>query len=384
MPTHTLRILAAPVAILAFLLALFGCGSGNIKACNAVGGNCCGLNGTLCPLKTNEFLYATGLTGQVSSFIVDNGTGALSAPTSFSGPTMTLGMAGMAPNYLYVSDFQTPSVDAWQINPVSGLLTVVPGSPFLLGPLSAAGGIATAPNQQVVYVGDAGKIDAFSADATGALTALPASPFPSGSNIYLAVDPSGHFLFSSAADPPGEVFAFTIDSTGALTDVPGSPFATIPNFVGSTNPSEIVVDSTGNFVYVGLLATGQVAAFSIVPGSGALNPVPGSPFPAGNVPLALVATGNFLYVSNAQDGTLSGYSITPVTGVLVPLSGSPFAIHAGALATDPYGLYLYTNGSGGMLAFSINSTTGGLTPIGSPVLFAGATALTLVQTIAPN
>lgn len=159
----------------------------------------------------------------------------------------------------------------------------------------------------------------------------------------------------------------------------GSPFATILGYVGNTQPSQIVVDSTGSFVYTGLKATGQIAGFSIDASTGALTLMPDSPFPAGNDPIALVTAGNFLYVSNALDGTISGYRINPTTGALTQLSGSPFAIPGGALATDPSGSYLYTTGFGGLQAFSLNPQTGALTAIGSPIAYDGATVLTFVQ-----
>jgi 6-phosphogluconolactonase (cycloisomerase 2 family) len=170
---------------------------------------------------------------------------------------------------------------------------------------------------QVLYVADAGNIDALKADANGVLSAVIGSPFPAGTNFCLTVDPQDRYVLASDDTPPGSVLAFTIDAnTGALSAVAGSPFATIPGYVGTTQPSGIVVDSTGSFVYTGLLTTGQIAAFSIVPTTGALNPVPGSPFAAGNRPIALATVNNFLYVSNAQDFTVSGYSINPTTGVL--------------------------------------------------------------------
>ncbi len=231
---------------------------------------------------------------------------------------------------------------------------------------------------QVLYVGDAGRIDALHADATGALTPILGSPFPAGTNLYLTVDPLDRFVFASDDTPPGNVLAFTTSSTGALTAAPGSPFATIPGFVGNTQPSQIVTDATGSFVYTGLMATGQVAAFSVDASSGALTPVPGSPFPAGNNPLSLASVNNFLYVSNFADGTISGYSINPTNGALTALAGSPFAIHGGPLVASPFGGFLYTTGSGGLLAFSVNPQTGALTQIGSAVPYAGATVLTFV------
>jgi hypothetical protein len=46
--------------------------------------------------------------------------------------------------------------------------------------------------------------------------------------------------------------------------------------------------------------------------------------------------------------------------------------------TDPQGRYLYAAGPGGMLAFTIDPTSGGLRSIGPPIPFAGATVLTFV------
>jgi 6-phosphogluconolactonase len=366
---HHLLILSAMA-----LLTLAGCGT-SPKVCNLA--ECCGAGADACPISPPH-LYAAGITGQVSAFPVASG-GALGTPVSIAGPADTFGMTALNNQFLYVSDFRNESVDEWSINLSTGALTPVPGSPFKLGTLNFGAGLATNSTANVVYVADIAKIDAFKADATGALSALPGSPFPSGSGIFLAVDPQSRFLFASDVDPPGGVDAFTIDSTGALAAVTGSPFPAIPNFVGDTQPNTIVVDSTGSFVYLALGGKGQIAAYSIVTPSGALNPVPGSPFAAGNTPLTMVVANNFLYASNAMDGTLSGYSIAPTTGILTPLSGSPFPIRAAALATDPGGATLYASGPTGIMAFTIDAS-GGLTPIaGSPFRGAPATELTFVQ-----
>jgi 6-phosphogluconolactonase (cycloisomerase 2 family) len=364
--------------ILPSLLVFAGCGNGP-KVCNATG--CCGAGSDLCPPA--QHLYADGLNGQVTVFPVA-GNGALGSPTSTTGPAMSLGMAVLNNQFLYVSNTQltvggTSTIDAWSIQPGTGALATVSGSPFSLGQFSLAGGLAANNSASVLYVGDAGKIDALKADSMGSLTPLPTSPSPAGTSLYLTVDLGNQFVFASDDAPPGNIFAFTIDSTGALTAVPNSPFPIIPNFVGTTRPSEVVVDTTGSFVYVGLLGTGQVAAFSIVKPGGALNPVPGSPFSAGNGPIGLTTVNNFLYVANAMDGTISGYSINPANGVLSPLANSPFAIRGAAMTTDPGGRLFYVSGAGGIQVFAIDSTTGALTPLASPTPYAGATVLRFVR-----
>jgi 6-phosphogluconolactonase len=364
------------------VLALGGCGTSSTKVCSLAG--CCGPGSDACAVP--QYLYALGLNGQISAFPIDGGTGAPGAPTATSGPANSLGMAAISNQFLYASSPQlslsgaSGSIDAWSINLGTGALTTVQGSPFSLGPLSVGAGLAANGPAQVLYVGDAGKIDALKADANGTLTTVIGSPFPAGINLFLTVDPQNRFLFASDDTPPGNVLAFTIDaSTGALTTVAGSPFATIPGYVGNTQPSAIVVDSTGSFVFTALTATNQIAAFKITAQSGALTPVVGSPFSSGTRPLSLATVNNFLYASNSQDGTVSVYTIDPTTGVLTSLAASPLAIYAGPLAIAPSGAYLYTTGSGGLLAFRIDPQSGALTQIGSPIPYGGATVLTFVQ-----
>ena len=376
MSTPALRVSAIFLIPLS-VLSIAGCGGNQIRVCSAASTiNCCDSAGDACVAP--RFLYAAGITGQISSFEV-SGVGALGTPVTIAGPAATLGMAASNNQFLYVSDFQNSEISAWS-NALTGNLATVPGSPFTLGPLSLGAGLATT-NTGFLYVADAGRIDAFQVGATGALTAVPNSPFLSGSGLYLAVDPQDRFVFASDVAPPGGVFAFTITSaTGELTAVAGSPFAAVPNSQANTQPNQIVVDSTGNFVYTGLLSTGQVAGFTITSASGALTPIPGSPFSSGNNPLTLATVSNFLYVSNATDGTLSGFTINSTNGVLTPIPGSPFAITAGALTISSTGGVLYASGPGGISAYTIDPNTGALALIaGSPFPSAGATVLTFVQ-----
>ncbi|HET9306755.1 MAG TPA: beta-propeller fold lactonase family protein [Candidatus Sulfotelmatobacter sp.] len=371
-----MRTTARPAAIfpiLIFCLALFlsGCGSSKMQVCNVAPG-CCG-PAAACPAPP-QHLFAAGLNGKITSFPVFGGT--LGTPTSITGPQVSFGMAVMGNQFLYASNSVAQpagSVDAWTINPDSGALTAVSGSPFSLGSFSLPGGLAANNNAQVLYVADVGGIDALHADPTGALTAISGSPFAATTGLYLAVDPGDKFLFASDSTPPGNVLAFTLDSSGALTAVPGSPFPIAGTT--STEPQQIVVDSSGKFVYVDLLTTNQIAGFSIDSSTGALTPVPGSPFAAGNGPLGLATANNLLYVSNTMDGTISGYTIDPTSGVLTPISGSPFAISAAALTANLSGNFLYTSGVKGLQAWAIDGATGALTQVGSPVSFAGATML---------
>lgn len=374
MSTTALRptaIFLIVICSLAFSL-LGGCGSNTPTVCIATG--CCG-PADLCVAP--KYVIADGTNSQMAVFPV-NSDGTLGSPTTVSGPTASLGMAVLDYSYIYASNPVPMSgniIDGWSFDMSSGTLTPLNGSPFTIGTFNAATGLAINQSAQVLYAADAGKIDALQIGGNGALTTLAGSPFTAGTGLYLAIDPLNHYVFSSDVTPPGNVYAFTADSTGALTSVAGSPFQAVPNSNTNTQPLQIVVDSTGKFVFVALMATNQVAAFSIA-SSGALTPVPGSPFVTGTQPLSMTTVNNLLYISNAGDGTLSGYMIDSTSGVLTPMAASPFPIAAGAITTDVPGAFLYVSGPQGMLTYSINGSNGGLTQVGSPVPFAGATVLT--------
>jgi 6-phosphogluconolactonase (cycloisomerase 2 family) len=333
-----------------------------------------------CPISPGpEFLYATSIGGQILAFSIDHNSGALTTIGSVPGPSPpSLGLTTVNNQFLYASDTHNAQLDGFSINQTTGALTALAGSPFTTGTFSFPGDLTSPPGSSLLYAADADTIDAFTMSAAGAPTALSVSPFLPEVNFFLAVDPSGKFLYASDDDPPGGIFAFTIDSTGVLAAVPDSPF-TIP---GQTVPNSLplgIVD-TGSYVYAALSQTNQIAAFSIVSGTGALSPVPGSPFSAGATLITVVFANGFLYA--LYDGGISGYSVNSNNGVLTPLSGSPFAIIGGSISivTDSFGEYLYVSELAGIQAFSINSTSGALTPVaGSPFPGSGATLLTVVQ-----
>jgi len=113
----------------------------------------------------------------------------------------------------------------------------------------------------------------FSLDhSTGALTAVPGSPFPSGPKPgAMTIDPTGKFVLV-ADSGNNNLTPYTIDSAGSLT-------AGTPVFLGETNsqPSAIAVDPAGKFVFVGIFNQ-RVAGFALDTNTGSLQPMPGSPF----------------------------------------------------------------------------------------------------------
>jgi 6-phosphogluconolactonase (cycloisomerase 2 family) len=323
----------------------------------------------------------------------------LSAPLVVTGPNQSIGMAASTVGQLYVSDFLNDAVDGFSINSNSGGLTALADSPFSLGgTLPGAGGLSVFVESSYLYATDlnAGTVVGFLYNsASGALTPVPGSPFPAGNTPVQAVQTATQastllFLYvSNLNDSAGGISAFAINQqNGALSPIPGSPFPT--GAPGSfPGPSAMVVYS--NFLYVALAGTStannQIAAFAINQDTGALTPLPESPFSTGSDPsqmaLVSVTTGaqGFLYTANVQDGTISAFTADNGTGVLTPVSGSPYTsgTSVGGLAVSltftssaNYFLYAADPQAETVEAFTINGTTGALSPVGgSPFATAG-------------
>jgi len=273
------------------------------------------------------------------------------------------------------------------------------GSCEELSATSACGprGVAVDPTGNFVYVANelSNNVSAFSFDAnSGVLTLLAGSPFadtsegPTGPR-GVAVDPSGKYVYVTN-HTSNDVAAYSITpATGALTPIQGSPFPT-----GQT-PFDVVVDPSGAFVYVTNHLSGNVSAYTLAAATGALTPVEGSPFTAGSEPHGVVVdpSGKYVYVANHASDNVSAYSITAATGALTELAGSPFADTSSlqeegatapyGLAVDPSGMFVYVAnfGTDDVSAFSLDATSGALTEVGT---FAAGTGPHGVAVVRPQ
>jgi len=75
---------------------------------------------------------------------------------------------------------------------------------------------------------------------------------------------------------------------GALTSITGSPFAT-----PGKEAFSVAVDPSGKFVYLANESSNDVSGYTIIPTTGALTAMSGSPFAAGRFP-------QFVTVSRAR------------------------------------------------------------------------------------
>ena len=262
------------------------------------------------------------------------------------------------------------TVSVFSVNQTSGALTQVPGSPFagtVDRPTSVAfspggGLLATANRFGDLATGD-GAVSVFSVDQTsGALIPVPGSPFATGIEPQSVAFSPGGTLLATPNEYNDSVSVFSVDQTlGALTPVPGSPFAT------GLEPASVAFSPRG-----GLLATanatgsanhGTVSVFSVDQTSGALTPVPGSPFATGSQPgsVAFSPGGGLLATANSNDNTVSVFSVDQATGALTQVSGSPFATGGipSSVAFSPGGRLLATANEDGTISVFFTGSTGG-------------------------
>lgn len=236
-------------------------------------------------------------------------------------------------NFVYTNDnFSPNTVSVFKVSPNNGALTLISGSPFLTGG-NGGGRDVNAENITTAMQGTAGflyaanngssTISAFAIDPkTGTLTPVPGSPFQigtatSGSTMSLTASPTGRFLFQ-VDESSTFIRTFNIGANGAITEAAGSPFDT------GAEPEGLKVTANGNFLLVGLRSLDALGVYSI-DGNGALTPVFGSPFLTNGPAVAMDSTcgNNRVFVSSAGSNLIDAFDMAS-DGSLTPVGGSPF------------------------------------------------------------
>ena len=185
---------------------------------------------------TGKFVYVANYalaSNSISGYMINAATGALTpiAGSPFTVPGQNPRSLAVDPTgkFVYVADQQSDSISGYTIDPATGTLTPIAGSPFAGG--SNPSGVAVDPTGKFVYVANfsnngVGSVSGFTINpATGALTPIAGSPFTTGTGpLYVTVDPTGKFVYVTNGSSTN-VSGFSIDpATGALTPLAGSPF----------------------------------------------------------------------------------------------------------------------------------------------------------------
>jgi hypothetical protein len=255
-----------------------------------------GIDGQARPTSdsSGEFLFMPGTKGNGFGVfsIGANGSLTLLNPVPSTAPATTpfsVTALPTAPRFLYASNSAAApgEVDAAAADANTGMLSLVPGSPFTLSPAAGpTGAIANAidnfPNNVIfVALPTANAVAVFSVDSTsGALTQVPGSPFATG-RMPSGLAPIGGYLYVTN-ELDNNVSGFAISATGALTPLPGSPYS------AGTSPNGVVADNRGH-LYVTNNLSDNISAY-LIDSTGALTPIAGSPFPAGTRPNAIASS----------------------------------------------------------------------------------------------
>jgi 6-phosphogluconolactonase (cycloisomerase 2 family) len=355
-----------PTLLVALAGSFSACNISETQVCNeAAGASCCPGN-VLCIVSGSIYVTAGS---QILHFSHNPSTGALTPEGSVSTTNPVGGvLAPSGSNFVYAVDRTQGAIVGYAAN--GSTLTAVPGSPF--SGVDAQANPASDGSFLYMPIYSGGGLAVFSIGPQGSLTFLNPVPgvgqanTPFFATVVLLVP---RFVYvSNVAATPGEIDASAVAlNTGLISGVPNSPI----QLAMSDGPTGAITQAGAKFIFVALPTANSVAAFSVDSASGALAPVPGSPFPTGKMPSALATdfTGTYLVVANEMDNTVSAFSIA-ANGSLSSLPGSPFSV-----GTSPSGvafdnlqrLYVANSGSNNLSAFSINSTSGAVTPVpGSP------------------
>lgn len=314
----------------------------------------------------------------------------------------------------------TSSINVYRVDPSTGAIAQVFGSPFQLtnrprySVTNAAG--------TIVYVANIGNTSISILNLnpeTGNLSlkhpdlVLPSTPYS------LALDPNGKFLFASS-ETTQQIHRLLIDTSGNISSL--TPVTATANPTAGA-VGRMVFDSTGRHLYAGLTSAGGntagIQAFSLDSTTGLLTSINVYQTGENNLSLAITSDGKFVYGANyfSQDvfpflrdknsgalsiltnisagiapgftvtdpwnrfvyvansgtaqGTISAYSIQPISGTLIPVSGSPFlsGFSPIGLSIDPSGKFLYSsNTEGGTVSGYSIGANGFLSPMeGFPV-----------------
>jgi len=239
-----------------------------------------------------KFLYAPGVfSDQVAAYTIDATSGALTPMAGYFGTAGQPEGIAIDPTgrFAYAPNSLSDDVSAYTIDPTSGALTQVEGSPFPTGGATPAGveNVAFDAAGRFAYVTNvnSGQISIFAINpSSGALAQVAGSPYqdPEGSPWGETADSAGRFLYVANVGNNISVFAINTNS-GALTPIAGSPFP------AGSYPACIAIDHTGRFAYVTNTQSNNISAFTIAR-NGALTPVAGSPFQAGTTPFGIAIT----------------------------------------------------------------------------------------------
>ena len=238
---------------------------------------------------SGKYLLVTNNFGNnVSVYSIDASSGALSEvagspfPANSNPAEILVTPSG---KFVYVTNPGIGMVTAFSFS--NGVLTQLPTSPVPSG--AGAIGLAVDGSERFLYVANpsasnpppfsstTGNISGFNIDpSTGALGTMPGSPFTATNGkgpSAVTVDPSGRFVYATTTGSSFSIWSFTISPTnGQLVAATNSPFSLTAGGLFA------LIDPSGNYLYIGSQDANGIAGYTYDPSTGAPTAITGSPF----------------------------------------------------------------------------------------------------------
>jgi hypothetical protein len=274
----------------------------------------CGPTGTL----TNQGA-AVGSTGSGCYYPV--GYGPRGVTQTLYVPATSTSIATPAFVYVTNSGNTAPTSSTTCYGSVSGF-TLTYGTPNPTSGSPVAGG-QLAP---VTFPTAAGSCVNGSVFPTGSLP-VGATPWAIAS-VVSGANPALPFVYISDY-AQNQVYAYAAAADGTLSNAGTGGVSGQAGYATGNKPESMLIDIRATHLYVTAFQDGTIWAYNIVPNTGALTGISGSPYGAGTGPLCIAedpSEGKFLYVVNYISGSVSGYEITGNTGQLSALANNPFLI----------------------------------------------------------
>ncbi len=354
------------------------------------------------PVIGNEYLYAVApSSGNQSTFAVyqiDQNSGLLTQLSTATIPVraaQNIAVDATGQNF-YVTGFEAPgtNMDLVKVDPNTHNITPMPGQTFHTLPAYLGDGdccpntVAVDTTGKFAYVGglNDGSIHVYSVDqSSGTWTEISPSnyqPSSGGTSVYaVAIDPNNKFLYESQRDSSFVNIWIRDPNSGMITPQASSPFQT------GALTTDVSVSADGKYLFVPQYEVSHVMAYSISSGGSPL-PLPSSPLDAGNAPGRAVIDpqDRFVFVLNtgAYNGgppSVQAFKFDTATRQITAVPNSTFTVYAaGQLVIDATGKFLYALGNQQTMGWSIDQTTGALSPLsGSPFKITGTAGLVVQQ-----
>jgi 6-phosphogluconolactonase len=283
---------------------------------------------------------------------------------------------------LYVSHRNVPGISSYQIDPNSGVLTqtgsVTPEAAPTFLATDRKGRFLLGAYYQGAHVG----VHPLGAD--GSVGGAPVEWLETSVGAHaIQVDRSNRFVFvphiarlaDNVLQPPGDaygpnaIYQFKFDENKGRLTPNTPPILEMQEFLG---PRHYCFHPTLDVVYFSNEQGCSVSAYRLDTTAGTLSALqtvttlPGG-YSGRNTcsQIQISPCGKFLYVPNRGHNSIAGFSVNPSSGELTPVGIVPTEAVPSAFSLDPEGKFLFAAGSASdrLASYRIDSNSGALTPI---------------------